>query len=1533
MRRSSLLLFLIIIFSLSGFSFIYINGNNIIKKGEKIQISGYDEKQVLLTVYKVSYPLDVILYQQSLPEIEKSYLYSKTLKADKEGNINNTIEFEELGLYYLEFQSIDSKKNYYEEVLVTETNFIATYDGDEFFIKIYNTNTLDDVKSRIILQDTNGKTEIYNNISELKTNFSSLKRVVVENDSGIQFQNFYSKSKIYKDSPLQIITDRPLYKPNQTINFRVISYQQDNNKYIFKNDNIINVNILDPSGNQILSQTYKTDNFGGANGQYYLSESAPLGYYSIQLTSQDGESYYNGFYVQDYVKPEYFVEISTDEDTYYTNDLINFSIKLTYLNGNPVKNANISLYVYYDNLYGYEGRSLLYQTVTFTDENGILNIPIKVQDGHEGYYTLETIIVDESQRQIQETHQVRIMDGSYLIELDNRYVQAKPNETVTFNGTITDRQGSLAEGNLKIDLYKQVWDEEAWKTINILENTFYIPIKNGILSFEYSFSEEASYFANLFFEDSSTSFNVYISPYARTTHAYFSHFEIKDRLIRFSIDSDINSTGLIFLAGREIYDFVEYSSSKNEYIFEIPDNLLERNIFIHAILFNKEGKEVLQKSIDLGKLEKLSFSYVINTDKETYAPKDDVSIQIEAEEEGVFTLSVVDEGIYLLVEDRKDILNELYPKLYYVEPLITTGTSYIYIPKNLYGLTLEESDVFTSYKGSDELSVNTREYFPDTALWIPFIETKNRKAEIVFTNPDSLTTWRITSYGFTKDGEKINKTTTTYKSNLDFYVRPLLPNFAVIGDKANFYLVIYNNTDETRNIKYKIDTDETISITPKNGELTLLPNSQTTLRLNLEALKIGESTITFDFGHDIVKLPFSVKSDEIWEDVIKLVDTTNGYTIKKGEFYRPFNLDTLMIDSLNYLRNYSYKCSEQVVSVIVPLLTATKKGYIIEDLDQKVTETLQILYKYQKDDGGWGWWGTSEESHPEISAYVMYGLKKIEDEGYYVSQATLSNGLSYMKKHVSSGFVYHVLNLYGIESEFTPKNILDELYYSFYHREYLDNIIPKINEKEDIAFIDFFDDNYFYSITDANAVLLDLLLQENEYFSTSLKVFKFLLSSKKGYTWYSTKEISKILDIILRHQEFFSVDMSNLKYENNDFIIAQNDIFLYNQGLYEINTQNLLEPSTTENGIILNKILYKKNNVQAEKEENRYIIDAFLEIDESQIPSNIYFKSETNILERDNELTWYNVYQTQIIYQENNLQIKYDNRTNRLYINELFVENPRMLIKNSKFIYIIKDERLFEYEICTNNFKEYTILNNTRIKSMALLNNKPILLVENINTNKDYLYIEDKYESLSMNVQDIDVYQNNIILFSDRMYLWDNSSKTTKSLFPISGNKLINMSQSSVEIFGNVKFKGNSKYVGPLGLYKIDFINNNEKYFKEGDVVKVVISMQSDIPQFLVTEDYLPGNVQILENYSEKNISQSSKFYYSWYSPWNYWYSAREIRKDKIAFFSSGYKNGQYSYYMRLLNSGEYNVLPAVSFTMYWQETYGTSESIVLDVK
>lgn len=138
MRRSSLLLFLIIIFSLSGFFFHIYQRKQHYKKEKNTNIWLWWETGVIDCLQ--SFISSWCNFVSTITSWNwKIISIFKTLKADKEANINNTIEFEELGLYYLEFQSIDSK-NYYEEVLVTETNFIATYDGDKFLLK-YTTLT------------------------------------------------------------------------------------------------------------------------------------------------------------------------------------------------------------------------------------------------------------------------------------------------------------------------------------------------------------------------------------------------------------------------------------------------------------------------------------------------------------------------------------------------------------------------------------------------------------------------------------------------------------------------------------------------------------------------------------------------------------------------------------------------------------------------------------------------------------------------------------------------------------------------------------------------------------------------------------------------------------------------------------------------------------------------------------------------------------------------------------------------------------------------------------------------------------------------------------------------------------------------------------------------------------------------------------------------------------------------------------------------------------------------------------------------
>ena len=1531
MKKTFVFIVFIVFLVTFGFSYVYSRGNNVIRSGEEIEFVGFNETQVFMKVYKIDYPIDVIVNHRTLEEAEKTFLFSKTIRSNSNGEISEKFVLKDLGLYFFEFQGNQDKS--FEEVLVTDTDFIFTYDGEKLYIKVYDLKTLNEVDSRIILQDANDKTINYNNVSELTCEISNLEKIVVQNKFGIRYQSIYRKFELYKDNPIQIIIDRPLYKPDQMVNFRIISYKQEDSTYVFENNQEINIDILDPVGNKIYTETYTSDEFGGANGQYYISKSAPLGYYRIDLYKQNEEKYTYGFYVQEYVKPEYTANITTPKEKYFTDEVIDYQLKLEYLNGIPVKNAQVSLYVYYDAYFGYEGRSLLYQAITYSNENGILDIPIKVQDGHEGYYTLEVVIVDESQRQMQEVCQVRVMDGSYMINLENRYFQSEPNENLTFEGTVTDREDILQNGQMKVTVYKKIWDQKALKTVNEAIDEFNIYVENGYFNFIYTFSEEANYWIELSFKDSTADLNVYVSPYVKTTQSTFSKFQIEDDKVVFAIETNLKTNGLIFLAGRNIYEVIEYDQNKKEYVFTIPQNLLERNIFVYAVLLTQKGTEILQESIDLGKIEKLTYEYKINTNKEVYKPKEEVRISIEASEDGIFTLGVVDEGIYQLVEDRKNIINELYPEMYYIESTISTGNAYLYLPYKYYGMSLEESQVFGAYKGSSELSTNTREYFPDTALWVPFLKTQDKKVEIVFTNPDSLTTWRITSNGFSRDGIKMKKETVSFKSNLDFYIRPLLPNFAVEGDNAEFYLVVYNNVSETKQIKYNISiNNEKIQITPNEGEIEILPNSQEIIKLKLSAFENGETEITFDFAYDIVKLPFIVRDDQIIRDVVKLVDTTQGYTIKKGQEFRPFDLNILTNDLLDYIKNYPYSCSEQTVSTIYPLLTAQSLGYEIEDIDLKIINSLQSLYKSQKDDGGWGWWSNSEKSDPEMSAYVMFGLKKIEDSGYYVSQGTISKGLSYLKKNVVSGFVYYVLRLYGIDISYEPEDILDEIYYTFFNKDNLETVLSKIVEKEDIAYVDYFDEDYFCSVTEVNAVLLDLLLEEVPHASITLKVFKYLISNREGYSWYSTKESAKMLDILLKYKNNFSI-YSTAKYlnEKNEFIVSQNDVYLYDQGLYEIKEENVIEPSINNSGITLDKLLYKKYDVTGKKGNNNYMLDAFISIEESKIPVSLESVEESNILEKDEQLIWYNTFVSQSIYEDEEITIRYKRLENQIHINDYIIEKPKMLIKNSDWVYAINNEILYKYNINQASIKGFIV--NGSIKSLALLDNMPILLIENEETKENYLYINQGYEKLPNSFNSVDILNNQIILFSDVMYWYDIENHKLNRLFPISAYKVSQISDNSIEIFGNVKFEGNSRNVGPLGLYKIVFENNQNTYFQEGDIVKVKIKMKSDIPSFLVTEDYLPGNIQILRNYSERNISQSTKFYYNWYSPWNYWYSGMEIRTEKIAFFSGGYKQGEYEYYFRLLNSGTYKILPAISYTMYWKGTFGSSYEILLNVK
>jgi hypothetical protein len=112
-----------------------------------------------------------------------------------------------------------------------------------------------------------------------------------------------------------------------------------------------------------------------------------------------------------------------------------------------------------------------------------------------------------------------------------------------------------------------------------------------------------------------------------------------------------------------------------------------------------------------------------------------------------------------------------------------------------------------------------------------------------------------------------------------------------------------------------------------------------------------------------------------------------------------------VLGALDYLTSYPYGCTEQTLSSFVPNLAArrtlTELGLplteALKSLDRQATEGLSRLYDYQHGDGGWGWWKT-DENHPFMTAYAVYGLLEARGAGYKVDAWRLSNGLRALRR-------------------------------------------------------------------------------------------------------------------------------------------------------------------------------------------------------------------------------------------------------------------------------------------------------------------------------------------------------------------------------------------------------------------------------------------------------------------------------------------------------------------------------------------------------
>jgi hypothetical protein len=146
-----------------------------------------------------------------------------------------------------------------------------------------------------------------------------------------------SRSGAYR---AHIYTDRPIYRPGQTVYFRGILRAEDDVRYSLPSPGSVDVMVNDAAGEAIYQEELALDEFGAFHSELVLAEGAPLGEYAIQATFGD-ETFSAGFTVAAYRPPEFEVLVTPAETELAARQATQANVDVRYFFGGPVTGADV----------------------------------------------------------------------------------------------------------------------------------------------------------------------------------------------------------------------------------------------------------------------------------------------------------------------------------------------------------------------------------------------------------------------------------------------------------------------------------------------------------------------------------------------------------------------------------------------------------------------------------------------------------------------------------------------------------------------------------------------------------------------------------------------------------------------------------------------------------------------------------------------------------------------------------------------------------------------------------------------------------------------------------------------------------------------------------------------------------------------------------------------------------------------------------------------------------------------------------------
>jgi hypothetical protein len=142
-----------------------------------------------------------------------------------------------------------------------------------------------------------------------------------------------------------IYTDRPVYRPGDTMHFRGILRIGQTVGYTFPSQQAVTVQITSSDGKAVYQKSLTTNENGIIHDEYPLAREAALGNYFVQVKA--GENVMSGnFEVQQYKKPEYDLRVTPMVSRVLEGENVQVTIDARYFFGEPVNGGTVKYAIY-----------------------------------------------------------------------------------------------------------------------------------------------------------------------------------------------------------------------------------------------------------------------------------------------------------------------------------------------------------------------------------------------------------------------------------------------------------------------------------------------------------------------------------------------------------------------------------------------------------------------------------------------------------------------------------------------------------------------------------------------------------------------------------------------------------------------------------------------------------------------------------------------------------------------------------------------------------------------------------------------------------------------------------------------------------------------------------------------------------------------------------------------------------------------------------------------------------------------------------